>query len=220
MMAAQTAVTIAELDYRILKAGPRAEELAAAEAQVSQARAAVDAAKTQERTALQQVAMSRVKLRQTQAQLDLVRAGPREEDLNVARAQVRQAEAALHAAQVAANNAQLRAPFAGTVAQINVRAGEYVMMGAPAFALGDISAFRVGIIDLDEIDVARIVEGRRALITFDALPEVQLTGTVQRIALKSSAGAGGTAYKTIIAFDAHEPRLRWGMTAFADIGAK
>ena len=217
MMAAETAVTVAQMQQQILQAGARAEEIAGAEAQVSQARAALQGAETQERAAKHQVAISRVQVRQAQTQLALVKAGVREEDIAVARAQLSQAEAAVRAAEAAAEKAELLAPFAGTVTEINIRAGEYVVMGNPAMAIGDISSFRVEITDLDEIDVARVDVGSTANLTFDALPGTELEGVVRRIALKASAGAGGTAYKTIITFDTPDPRLRWGMTAFADI---
>ena len=217
VMAAETAVTVAKLQRQILQAGARAEEIAGAESQVSRARAALEGAETQERAAKHQVAISRVQVQQAQAQLGLVKAGVREEDLAVARAQLSQAEAAVVAAQATAEKAELLAPFAGTVTEINIRAGEYVVMGTPAMAIGDISSFRVEITDLDEIDVARVGVGSTASLTFDALPGTELKGTVQRIALKASAGAGGTAYKTIVTFEAPNPRLRWGMTAFADI---
>jgi HlyD family secretion protein len=217
VMSAETNVTIARLNQRILEAGARAEDIARADAQVSRAHAGVEAALTQERAARQAVANARLQVAQARTQLDLVRAGAREEDRSVARSQLAQAEAGLQAAKAAAEKAQLVAPFDGTIAEVNIRTGEYATVGVPAMAIGDISSFRVEITDLDEIDVARIATGRRAKLTFDALPDVELEGTVDRIALKASAGAGGTAYKTLITFAEHEPRLRWGMTAFADI---
>ena len=217
VMAGETAIAIAELSRRILIAGARPEEIAGAEAQVRQAKAGLDAARAQERAQRQQETMQALQVRQAKAQLELVQAGARDEDIKVTRAQLKQAETALSAAQAAANKAHLRAPFSGTVTEIGVRAGEYVMMGSPAIAMGQIASFRVEITDLDEIDVARIREGSRAKLTFDALPDVELAGVVQSIALKASSGGGGTAYKTIISFDDRDPSLRWGMTAFADI---
>lgn len=217
VMAQETAVTIAELSRHILADGARPESIAVAEAQVRQAEAAVGVARAQERTTRQQVSISQRKVQQAQAQLDLVRAPLRDEDLKVARAGVIQAEAAVRAARVVLEKCFLRAPFAGTVTEVKLRRAEHVMMGVPQITLGELSSLRVETTDLDEIDVARVAVGRKVALTFDALPDLQLSGTVQRIALMASAGAGGTTYKVIITFDELAPRLRWGMTAFADI---
>ena len=61
------------------------------------------------------------------------------------------------------------------------------------------------------------VSFRSVTITFDALPNTTLRGTVESIVLGAGAGAGGTTFKLIIAFGETDPRLRWGMTAFLDI---
>jgi len=217
VMAGEWAVSIAELQERILAAGARPEQIAVAQAQVGQAQAAVEVAQAQARAAQQQVAIGRQQVRQAQAQVDLLKAPARQEDLAAARARLAQAEAALQGAEAALDRTLLVAPLAGTVTQVDLRVGEQVMMGAPVIVLGDLATLRVETTDLDEYDVARVAQGRTALLSFDALPDVQLRGTVQSIALKSSLGGGGTAFKTIITFDQPEPRLRWGMTAFVDI---
>jgi HlyD family secretion protein len=217
VLASETSVTIAELRQRILAAGARKEDIAAAQAQVKQARAAVDTAKAQEEAAVQQVAITRRQVEQAEAQLALLKAPPREEDLATARSQVARAEAALKGAIAARDKAWLRAPFEGTVSEVSLRAGEFAMAGAPVMALGDLSALRVETTDLDEIDASRIAEGRECTLAFDALPGVRLRGRVQQLALKAGAGSGGTVFRAVIVFEEGEPRLRWGMTAFADI---
>ena len=220
VLASETTVTIAEINQRILAIGARKEDIAVAEAQVRQAQAAVETAKAQTAAAQQQVVISQRQVAQAQAQLDLLRAPTRDQDLEVARAQVAQAEAALESAKAALAKTWLHAPFAGTVTDLNLRPGEFVMGGAPVIALGDLAVLHVETTDLDEIDAARIAEGRQATLTFDALPGLQIRGTVQRIALKASSASGGTTYKATITLEKQEPRLRWGMTTFADIQAE
>lgn len=217
VMAAEWTVSIAELNHRILADGARPGQIAVAAAQVTQAEAAVDVAEAQEVAAQQQVAIAREQVRQAQAEIDLLKAPAREADLAAARARVSQAEAALQGAQAALGKTVLVAPFTGTVTQVDLHAGEYVMMGVSVIALGDLATLWVETTDLDEIDVARVAEGRKATLALDALPDVKLQGTVQSIALKSSPGGGGTAFKVIITFDEIDQRLRWGMTAFVDI---
>jgi len=220
VLASETSVTIAEISQRILAAGVRKEDVAVVEAQVKQAQAAVETAKTQAEAAQQQVAIGQRQVAQAQAQLELLRAPARDQDLAAARAQVSQAEATLQSAKAALEKTWLRAPFAGTIADVNLRPGELVMMGVPVIALGDLSTLYIETTDLDEIDAARIAEGRQVILTFDALPGLEIQGTVQHIALKASSASGGTTYKATVALEKQEPRLRWGMTAFADIKAE
>lgn len=218
VLAAETSVTIAELQYRILASGAKPGDIAILRAQTVQTEAAVEVARAQETTAKQQAVTNKGLVRQAAAQLDLLKAPPREEDLAVARALVAQAEAAVQTARAALEKADLRAPFSGTVCEANLRVGEYVLMGVPLVTLGDLTALHVETTDLDEIDVARIAEGRKVTITLDALPGVRFGGTVREIALKASPGSGGTTYRAIIELDdAPDARMRWGMTAFTDI---
>ena len=59
------------------------------------------------------------------------------EELELRRLQVRQAENQLAQAQRALADARVKAPFAGTVAQLNVEQGEFLGAGSPAFRLID-----------------------------------------------------------------------------------
>jgi multidrug efflux pump subunit AcrA (membrane-fusion protein) len=217
VLANEEAVRIAELRLKDLSSRPRPSDVAVVAAQVTQARAGLEVAAAQRRAAEQQVAVARRQLEQAEAQLALVEAPVRETDLDVARARVEQAQVALESAEASADNTIIRAPFDGVITNITLRQGEYVMMGQPILSLGDLDSFRVETTDLDEIDIARIDIGDTVLVTFDALPRVEAQGTVTRIALKSSAGVGGTTYETIITLQGLDPRLRWGMTAFVDI---
>ena len=73
---------------------------------------------------------------------------------------------------------ELKAPFAGTVAEIAPVAGEQVVAGAVVVRLADLSAWQIETDDLTELDVVKVKAGAPASLTFDALPGVQLTGKV------------------------------------------
>ena len=199
---------LAKAQLDMVKAGATAQELAQAQANVKAAEAQVQAA---------EAAVS-----QAQARLDLLKAGASEKDIAVSEAQVAQAQAALDAAKAALSKATLTAPFAGTIGAVYVREGEMITPGQPVIVLGDLSTLRVETTDLNEVDVARVKVGQKVDITFDALPERKLMGTVTHIAPMSAVGGGGgTNYTVFIEFDEAEiasaPDLRWGMTAFVDI---
>jgi multidrug resistance efflux pump len=136
----------------------------------------------------------------------------------VLEAQVAQAEAALAQAESALTKATLVAPFAGTVSEIYPREGEVIALGTPVLVLGDLSTLRIETTDLDEIDVAQVAVGQEATVTFDALSERVFAGHVTQVSPMAEPGAGGVHYTAVIELDEIDPAIRWGMTAFVDIG--
>jgi HlyD family secretion protein len=61
--------------------------------------------------------------------------------------------------------------------------------------------------------VVKLTEGQPVLVTFDALPDVELNGEIRSIGQNYSENQGDVVYKvTILLHDAH-PAMRWGMTA-------
>ena len=163
------------------------------------------------------VAAARAQLQQAQARLARLEAGARPEEVAVAEAEVARARAALEAARLALSRCEIRAPFAGTVGRVHVRAGELVAPGQPLVTLGDLTALQVETTDLDEVDVARVQVGQKVTVTFDAVPERAFAGHIVRIYPMAEPGAGGVRYTAIIALEETDPALRWGMTAFVDI---
>lgn len=104
-----------------------------------------------------------------------------------AAAQIREAEAALVLQQALLEQASLRAPFAGIVAEINGEVGEFVTPSPPgiptppAVDLIDDSCLYVEA-PIDEVDAARVALGMPVRITLDAFRGQAFTGTVSRIA--------------------------------------
>lgn len=73
-------------------------------------------------------------------------------------------------------------------------------------------------IQVDEIDIAAVKTGQKAIIKLDALPNLKLDGKVSSISLLSSDKAGVIVYDIKIKFNATEGSgLRAGMSANADI---
>lgn len=193
-----------------------------------QAAAAVDAARAKvhllalgatahERQAAQSgVDAAQAQVAQAQAQLDLLEAGARAQELAALRADVARAEAAVSAADTALADLELRAPFAGTVSAVYIRAHEWVNPGQPVLLLADLAHLRIETTDLNEIDAARVRVGAAVRVTFDALTDVVVDGKVVRLAPKAAEGSG-VNYTAIIELGTVPAALRWDMTAFADI---
>jgi len=147
---------------------------------------------------------------------DLKDDGVNDVQLSLAEARLRNAQHQLEAAQSSLADMALIAPFSGTVSRLNVRTNEWVSPGQPVILLADFASLRVETTDLNEIDMTQLKLGQRATVTFDALPDVFMEGTLVYIAPKASEGSG-VNYKAYIELDEIPDALRWGMTAFVDI---
>jgi HlyD family secretion protein len=220
---ATIAYEAAQALYQDLLEGATADERRAAAAQVDSARAQIVQAENQALSACAQVgqasaAVEAARAQQTQAeqQVALLEAGPTAEQIATARAQVAQAEAAVQVARVVLDQAQLRAPFAGTISDVMVSPGETVVPGQPVLALSDLSRLRVETTDLSELDVAHVVPGQEALVYVDALDE-EFEGQVVAISPQATTIGGDVVYTVFVALDEQPPALRWGMSTEVQI---
>jgi HlyD family secretion protein len=91
-----------------------------------------------------------------------------------------------------------------------------VNAGQPIVLLGDLGQLQVETTDLNEKDIAGVNVGDKVTIAFDALPGIQVDGTIAKIAPKSSRTTGVNYTATIDLAQIPEG-LRWGMTALVEI---
>src|SRR5450756_778640 len=103
---------------------------------------------------------------------DRLKNGATAAQLAAAKANSAQAQAALDAAQATLDEATLKAPFAGSMAFIDVEVGQVIAPGLIVASLADLSSWEVDTDDLSEVDVVNVQAGQAAAITFDALPGV------------------------------------------------
>ena len=166
------------------------------------------------------MAVAEASVNQAKAQLDELMAGARSEDIAAAEADVAAATAALQQALVGLRNTELRAPFTGVVATLNAAVGEQVSPGAPVAQLADVTAWEIETSDLTELDVVGVTEGAKVELTFDALPDLTLGGTVSRIRPIGQDNRGDTVYTVVVVPGSQDNRLLWNMTAVVDFGVK
>jgi HlyD family secretion protein len=196
---AEKSLAAAQAALEDMQADANADDLRAAQATVDGAVAQQDAA---------------------QARLDLLLAGATGEQIADAEAQVERAQAALEQAELSLDRATLCAPFDGVVAKVNVSAGEMAPVGQPAVTLLDPSGLQV-IISVDELDVGRLAVGQSAQVTLDALPEVNLNGTVKSIAPAATIDQSGvTYYDVIVTLEPTDAPVRADMTANVTIAVE
>ncbi len=152
-------------------------------------------------------------MRRAQAQLDLLAAGARPAAIAAAEAEVSAARATLEQARIALAETELKAPFAGAVAVLYARIGEQVGPGGPVAQLADLTTLQVETDDLTELNIVRVREGAPASITFDALPDITVTGKVLRVRPLGENKQGDMTYTVVVQPDQLDERLRWNMTA-------
>jgi HlyD family secretion protein len=220
---ATIALEAAQALHDSLFEGATADERRAAAAQVEVAQVQIIQAQDQALSACAQVGQASAGVeaaiaQQTHAeqQLSLLRAGPTAEQIAVATAQVAQAEAALQAARVALEQAELRAPFAGTVSALTISPGETVAPGQAVLALADLSYLQVETTDLSERDVALVALGQEAFVYVEALGE-EIEGRVVGIAPQSTTIGGDVVYTVYVELGEQLPGLRWGMSADVEV---
>lgn len=217
MQQATIAYEAAQARLTDLQNGATAAEIASAAASVRQAQAQLE---TTQNSAPSDIAAAAAQVSQAQAQLDALKAGARSEDIAAAEADVAAATAALQQALVGLRNTELRAPFTGIVATLNNTEGEQVSPSAPVIQLADDTTWEIETSDLTELDIVGITPGKKVTLTFDALPDLQLGGTVDRIRPIGVDNRGDTVYTVVVKPDRQDPRLLWNMTAVVDFGVK
>jgi multidrug efflux pump subunit AcrA (membrane-fusion protein) len=151
-----------------------------------------------------------------QAQVNLLLAGARPEDITVVETNLEQAQAAVQRAQTVRQQAELIAPFDGTISEVLIQQAQYVNAGTPIVLIADLSSLHIETTDLNEKDIAGITIGSKADVTFDALPDIKIEGTVTQIAPKSNK-ASGVNYTVSLDLAQLPDRLRWGMTALVEV---
>ncbi len=217
MQQATIAYEAAQARLNDLLNGPTAAEIASAAASVRQAQVALE---TAQNAMPSDVAVAAAQVAQAQAQLDEVKTGARAEDIAAAEADVAAATAALQQALVGLRNTELRAPFTGVIATLNITKGEQVSPSAPVIQLADDTAWEIETSDLTELDIVGITQGKKVTLTFDALPDLELSGTVTRIRPIGQDNRGDTVYTVVVTPDKQDNRLLWNMTAVVDFGVK
>lgn len=116
-------------------------------------------------------------------------------------------------AQTALADYVVRAPFAGTIAEVYVQ--KYDQSGTKVATL--ITNEQYADIQLNESDVASVRVGQPATLTFDAINGLTINGTVAEVDQVGTVTQGVTNYTVKIGFDTQDSRVKPGMTVNATI---
>ncbi|HEV8145975.1 MAG TPA: efflux RND transporter periplasmic adaptor subunit [Bryobacteraceae bacterium] len=203
----QAAGALANMQARLeqLMNGSRPEEIAKAKADLESSRSDLQNAKiTLERTRklVQEGVFTKQNLDDAQAKYDglvarmasiertydLVKLGPRREEIAAARAQVEQAKGVLAYGQTQLENTVIKAPVTGTILDRNVERGEFVTTGfvgdrgakGYVVSLADLNDLKVEL-DINQNDFAKLSPKQKGVITTDAFPDRKYDGAIDEV---------------------------------------
>ena len=142
----------AEEKLKLVKEGPRRE-------QIDQAGSALDEARER---------------------YEMLKKGPRKETIAQARARVEQAEAALGMAEIRLGYAVVTAPFPGIVLSENVESGEFAAPGTPVVTLGNLQDVWLRAY-ISETDLGRVKLGQSVRVATDTYPDKTYEGRISFI---------------------------------------
>lgn len=128
-----------------------------------------------------------------------------------------QAEVSLQRAELAMANTEVRAPFAGRVADLRVVEGAYLGGGAEALTLAQMSPIKVEV-NVGEAEIAFLDAGRTARVRFAGLPGENFTGRVESVNPLVDPDTR-SARVTLVMNNADE-RIKPGMYAWASLDAR
>ena len=136
-------------------------------------------------------------------------------DVQSAELAVKQRENALLDAKEKLADYFIRAPFDGIIATLDVKKGDTV---SPATVLGTfITKQKIAEISLNEVDVAKVKVGQKATLTFDAVPDLTITGQVVEVDTVGTISQGVVSYTVKVGFDTQDDRIKPAMSVSADI---
>lgn len=194
-----------EARLKELENGSRPEEISRAEADLAVARADLENARvTLNRTKelASQGVSSKQALDDAQARFasqvaranaleksfQLIRIGPRVEQVDAVRGQIVQARGAVDFAQTQLSNTVIKAPVSGTILERAVEKGEFVTTsfvgdrGAKGYvvSLADLDDLQVEL-DINQNDFAKLGPNQKGTITTDAYPDRKYNGTIYEV---------------------------------------
>lgn len=185
-----------------------------AEQQLVQARASLD--KLKAGADKSQLTAAQASLAAAQANQARLNPNPTKAQQAQASAGVAQATSALELARINRERAELRAPFDGVVAVVNIDPGDPTPTGnQSAMRVVDVSKLHVDV-QISDVDIAKVKVGQKAAVRADALPETTFSGSVTYIAPTTTTSGTLRTYLVRITLDKQDD-LRAGMSVRVDI---
>lgn len=144
-----------------------------------------------------------------------LKAGTDALDLQAQELNVRQRQDTLADAREQLADYSITAPTDGVIADISVGVGDSASAGSIIATF--ITKQKVATLSLNEVDVAQVAVGQKATLTFDAVSDLTIAGTVATVDILGTVSQGVVSYEVSVAFDTEDERVKPGMTVMATI---
>ncbi len=136
-------------------------------------------------------------------------------DIQSQQLSLKQKQNSLLDAQENLSDYYVRAPFDGVVGKMNVELRD---PASPATVIATvITDKKIAEVSLNEVDVAKIKVGQKATLTFDAFPDLAITGQVAQVDSIGTVSQGVVSYGVKISFDTDDDQIKPGMSVSASI---
>ncbi len=155
-------------------------------------------------------------VKEREASLAKLKADPDPLDIRSQELTIKQREDSLLDAKEKLVDYSVRAPFDGILTSVaNIKKGDSVSSGTVAATL--ITKQKLAEITLNEVDVAKVKEGQKVTLTFDAVEGLSISGEVAEVDTLGTVSQGVVTYKIKIGFDTQDERVKPGMSLSAAI---
>ncbi|MBI5138201.1 MAG: HlyD family efflux transporter periplasmic adaptor subunit [Candidatus Vogelbacteria bacterium] len=147
--------------------------------------------------------------------LQKLRDGADSLDIKSADLTIKQRENSLLDAKQNLDDYYVRAPFGGVVAKINLKKGDTASTGSAAATM--VSMNKIVEVILNEVDLTGVSAGKKAELTFDAIPNLTVDGVVQSVDSIGTVSQGVVTYTVKLSLDTQDTRIKTNMSASAKI---
>jgi HlyD family secretion protein len=155
------------------------------------------------------VAVAIAKLADAQREWDRLKDGADPEDIKAAQARI-------DAILVTLGTVNLKAPFGGTITEINSMVGDEVNPGSVSFRLDDITHLFVDV-EVTEIDINRVKPEQNVTLSFDAINGKEYKGKVNEVGRIGTSVQGVVNFTVTVEILEADADVKPGMTAAVNI---
>ncbi len=185
-------------------------EVSAAQISLQTLQSSLNTLTTSLQSEQQQITSANLAITEAEDALNQLNTGATAADVQAQEAEVEAAQAQIASIDAQIQNVIVVAPFAGTVASMQIKTGDIVTPGTIALSLNPESALQI-VAYFSEIDITKIKTGASAEVTLDAYGNGKVfPAHVVSVDTSPSAGLG---YKATLQFAKSDPAISSGMSA-------
>ena len=136
-------------------------------------------------------------------------------DIESAQISVQQKENSLQDAKDKLADYFIRAPFDGVIANLDLKKSDSINSGGSVASI--VTTKQLAVLSFNEVDIAKIKIDQKAVLTFDAIPDLSITGQVSEVDPIGTVEQGVVNYTVKVSLDTQDARIKSGMTVNANI---